>query len=128
MPPNSGKATRRVVVALSAYAVIALTHSGCAPAPSPEAQPAAAVAPARAETQEIPRCRVDAALLRPQSPPDCAFGRPDLKTLDPDQWARLKVESERQCYQRAESAVRERLQLLQAANRCGAMARADNPQ
>jgi hypothetical protein len=47
-----------------------------------------------------------------------AFGRQDLKTLDPNQWARLKIEYERQCYQRAERAVRERLRLLQTASRC----------
>jgi hypothetical protein len=41
-----------------------------------------------------------------------------LKTLDPEQWARLKVEYERQCYQRAETDVRERLRLLQAASKC----------
>jgi hypothetical protein len=46
------------------------------------------------------------------------FGRPDLKTLDPEQWARLKVEYERQCYQRAERTVRERLGRLQAAMKC----------
>ena len=56
------------------------------------------------------------------SPPDCVFGRADLKTLDPDQWARLKVEYERQCYQRAEKTVRERLRQLQAASRCDAAA------
>ncbi len=65
-------------------------------------------------------CRPDRALLVPPRAPDCGFGRSDLKTLDPDQWARLKVEYERKCYQNAEKAVRERLRLLQAASRCEA--------
>jgi hypothetical protein len=63
-------------------------------------------------------CQPDSALLAPQGAPDCVFGRPDLKTLDPEQWARLKVEYERQCYQRAERAVRERLRHLQASMKC----------
>jgi hypothetical protein len=45
------------------------------------------------------------------------FRRAELKTIDPDQWARLKIEYERQCYQNAEKTVRERLRRLQAANR-----------
>ena len=63
-------------------------------------------------------CRADRTLLAPPHAPDCGFDRSDLKTLDPDQWARLKVEYERKCYQNAEQVVRERLRLLQAANRC----------
>ena len=63
-------------------------------------------------------CRANRTLLVPAHAPDCGFGRSDLKTLDPDQWARLKVEYERNCYQNAEKVVRERLRLLQAANRC----------
>jgi hypothetical protein len=78
----------------------------------------ASSASARAETQETPICRPDPALLAPQAAPDCKFGRAELKTLDPEQWARLKVEYERQCYQRAETDVRERLRLLQAASKC----------
>jgi hypothetical protein len=80
------------------------------------------MAPPRAEAQQTHVCRPDPALLAPSSPPDCAFGRPDLKTLDPDEWARLKIEYERQCYQRAEKVARERLRLLQAASRCDAEA------
>jgi hypothetical protein len=88
----------------------------CAPGPSPET--AQAPVAARAEIQESPICRPDPALLSPPAAPDCTFGRLELKTLDPDRWARLKIEYERQCYQRAEKDVRERLRLLQAASRC----------
>ena len=62
--------------------------------------------------------RPDLALLSPQPAPDCEFKRSDLKTVDPDEWARLKVEYERQCYQDAEKAARERLALLQASSTC----------
>jgi hypothetical protein len=57
-------------------------------------------------------------LLSPQPAPDCEFNRSDLKTVDPDEWARLKVEYERQCYLDAEKAVRERLALLQTSSTC----------
>jgi hypothetical protein len=62
--------------------------------------------------------RPDLALLSPQPTPDCDFKRSDLKTVDPDEWARLKVEYERQCYQDAEKAARERLTLLQTSSTC----------
>ncbi|HEX2363899.1 MAG TPA: hypothetical protein VHJ00_02575 [Bradyrhizobium sp.] len=103
----------RLAVALPVLASLA----ACAPGPTPETAQAKS-APARAETQETPVCRPDPALLAPQSAPDCKFGRAALKTLDPDQWARLKLEYERQCYQHAEKVVRERFRLLQAASRC----------
>jgi hypothetical protein len=62
--------------------------------------------------------RPDPALLSPQSAPDCEFNRSDLKTVDPNEWARLKVEYERQCYQDAEKSARERLALLQTSSTC----------
>jgi hypothetical protein len=62
--------------------------------------------------------RPDLALLSPQPVPDCEFKRSDLKTVDPDEWARLKVEYERQCYLDAEKAARDRLTLLQASSKC----------
>jgi hypothetical protein len=62
--------------------------------------------------------RPDPALLSPQPAPDCELKRSDLRTADPDEWARLKAEYERQCYQNAEKAARERLALLQASSTC----------
>jgi hypothetical protein len=62
--------------------------------------------------------RPDLALLSAQPAPDCDFKRSDLKTVDPDEWARLKAEYERQCYLDAEKAARERLTLLQASSTC----------
>ena len=62
--------------------------------------------------------RPDPALLSAQPAPDCEFKRSDLKTVDPDEWTRLKVEYERQCYLDAEKAARERLTLLQTSSTC----------
>jgi hypothetical protein len=93
---------------------LALALAGCAQASPPDPSPANAPQ-AHAEAQI---CRPEAALLSPQSPPDCVFRRGDLKTADPDLWAKLKIEYERQCYEGAERRVRERLTRLQAASRC----------
>ena len=58
-------------------------------------------------------------LLTPQPAPDCEFRESsDLKPVDPDQWARLKLAYERQCYRDAEQATRKRLARLQAASLC----------
>jgi hypothetical protein len=62
--------------------------------------------------------RPDPALLAPQPAPNCEFKRADVKAVDPDQWARLKAEYERQCYQDAEKAARDRLGQLQATSLC----------
>jgi hypothetical protein len=62
--------------------------------------------------------RPDAALLVPQPAPNCEFKRADIKAVDPDEWARLKTEFERQCYQDAEKAARDRLNQLQASSTC----------
>jgi hypothetical protein len=107
---NASRIARRLVVALPALASL----SACAPGPSAETAQVAA----RAERQKTPICLADPALLTPPTAPDCAFGRHELKTLDPDRWAGLKIEYERKCYQQAEKGVRERLRLLQAASRC----------
>jgi hypothetical protein len=62
--------------------------------------------------------RPDPELLAPQPAPDCEFTRTDIKTVDPTEWARLKIDYERQCYQDAEKIARERLRLLQASSTC----------
>ena len=95
----------------------AMAVFGCAPGSNLESRPAPVSASAASPT-EPPTCRPDRALLVPQPAPDCGFGRPDLKTLDPDQWARLKLEYELKCYKDAEKIARQRLRLLQAATRC----------
>ena len=94
---------------------LACLLAACAQASPQESAPAATSPQAHAEAR---LCRPDAGLLSPQSPPDCVFRRGDLKTADPDLWAKMKVEYERQCYEAAEKRVRERLARLQAASRC----------
>ena len=98
---------------------LAFVLAGCAQGSPPEPTSATTTPQAHAEAQ---LCRPEAALLSPQSPPDCVFRRGDLKTADPDLWAKLKIEYERQCYQAAEKRVREHLARLQAASRCEAEA------
>jgi len=87
--------------------------SGCAPPDPGNASAASAVSGPQI-------CSPDRALLTPQPAPDCGFGRADLKTLDPDQWARLKLEYELKCYKDAEKITRKRLQQLQVAMKCEA--------
>jgi len=82
-----------------------------------KADPAPAAAPAEVHSQ-LRIHRPNRALLTPQPAPDCELRASDLKTVDPDQWARLKLDYERQCYQAAEKMVRARLRLLQASSRC----------
>jgi hypothetical protein len=89
-----------------------LVVSGCAgSAPQVETRSEPVHTPAQ-------MCHIDRALLTPAHAPDCGFGRADLKTVDPEQWARLKLEFERKCYQNAEKIARERLRRLQVAARC----------
>jgi len=74
-----------------------------------------------AETKPPAELRVhrpDPALLTAQPAPRCEFTNTDLKSVDPDQWERLKTEFERKCYQDAEKAVRDRLGQLQASSTC----------
>jgi hypothetical protein len=118
MCDNSETAWPRLMRLMSAALIITL--SGCAQGPAPQPMQ---TAPSQAEHAEPGHaepgfCRPDRALLAPQPVPDCAFRRSQLKTMDPDLWARLKIEYERECYQNAEKVVRHRLRLLQAANLC----------
>jgi hypothetical protein len=72
----------------------------------------------RAPRHAEPRVRhPDAALLEPQPAPNCEYKRADIKAVDPDEWARLRTEYERQCFQDAEKAARDRLSQLQDAVR-----------
>ena len=76
---------------------------------------------AHAEPRKFTELRVrrpDPELLAPQPAPNCEFGRADVKAVDPDEWARLKAEYERQCYRDAEKVARERLIQLQASSTC----------
>jgi hypothetical protein len=78
-------------------------------------------APVHTDTRppvELRVSRPDPALLTAQPAPNCEFNRADIKAVDPDEWARLKAEFERQCYQDAEKTARDRLSQLQASSTC----------
>ena len=115
----SRRTTRRAFAAFRMAAICAIAVSGCTPGSTVESKsdPASASAASPTDPQT---CRLDRALLVAQPAPDCGFGRADLKTLDPDQWIRLKLEYELKCYKEAEKIARMRLRLLQAATRCEA--------
>jgi hypothetical protein len=90
--------------------------AGCA---SKSVEPGYEADPIAAERQlQLRIRRPDQALLKPQPAPDCEFRASGIKPVDTDQWARLKVDYERQCYQQAEQAARKRLRLLQASSTC----------
>lgn len=96
----------------------AMAVAGCASNSMPSEHPAEPIQAAPPpQIRPEPRIRRPArALLVPPSVPDCEFKRDDLKTMDPEQWARLKLDYERQCYRRAEKVARDRLRLLQASS------------
>jgi hypothetical protein len=98
----------------------AMAVAGCAQNPAQRevrADPIHAATPAHAYPE--PRIRRPArALLVSQPAPDCEFRGADRNTVDPEEWARLKLDYERQCYQRAEKIARDRLRQLQASSRC----------
>jgi hypothetical protein len=125
MPPRACRSAVRPPAAfvrklLALYAlscVIAL--GGCASrSPAPELH-ASDVEIAANRQPEVRIHRPARALLTPQRPPDCEFrDSSGLKPVDPDQWERLKLTYERQCYRDAEQAARKRLARLQAASLC----------
>ena len=78
----------------------------------------ARVHPEARQNVELHIRRPDPALLAAQPPPNCEFKRAGNTAVDPDEWARLKTECERQCYQDAEKVARDRLGLLQASGVC----------
>jgi hypothetical protein len=116
-----------------AVIVLATGLAGCARDPAHReynpvqrevrATPVRLASRARAHTEarqhvELRVRRPDPALLAPQPTPNCEFKRADIKAVDPDGWGRLKAEYERQCYQDAEKAARDRLSQLQATGVC----------
>jgi hypothetical protein len=97
--------------------------SGCASDPSPRAlshrsDVASSPRPKLAHRRSTPRTpTVDAALLAEQPAPDCEYARADQASVDPSEWARIKLDYEKQCYKAAEELSRKRLILLQQAQR-----------
>lgn len=109
--PGSLRAFSARFLTISSIAC-ATVLAGCASRSAPQQS--------QEEPIEAPRIihRPDRALLKPQPAPDCEFRGANAKTMDPDVFSRLKLDYERQCYQRAEKIARERLRVLQASSKC----------
>jgi hypothetical protein len=110
---------------------LAMAVAGCAQNPAPRETAAspprvrtastAPVAPVRRHAErtylQAHVQKLDPALLAPQPAPDCEYKKSNVKTVDPDEWARLKTEYELQCYRETENETRTRLGLLQSSVR-----------
>lgn len=55
---------------------------------------------------------------QPRPAPDCAFRESTRRTLDPAEFARLKLAYERRCIRRAEKTERARMRELRASGAC----------
>jgi len=58
------------------------------------------------------------AYCEPSPAPNCTFKGSRLRTVDAEEFARLKTAYERRCIRHAEKAERERMRELQAAGAC----------
>jgi hypothetical protein len=127
MPGLASFVARRLLTLSVAFCAMAV--AGCARnPPHREFVPArheVKAAPVRTHRYSQPRRHAELrihrpapALLAPQPVPDCEFKKTDVNAVDPNEWARLKIDYERQCYQQAEKTARDRLRLLQASSMC----------
>jgi hypothetical protein len=118
---------RRSIVLVALFAI---SIAGCANNPPPRevAHPDETVSQPRHKVvvHKLPALRVrrverirqiDASLLAEQPAPDCEYARTGDTAVDPGEWTRLKLDYEKQCYKAAEEISRNRLRLLQQANR-----------
>lgn len=64
--------------------------------------------------------RPNRTIVAHQPAPDCEFKGSEPETVDAEQWARLKLDYERHCYEQAEMAARKRLDELLASGKCRA--------
>jgi hypothetical protein len=120
---------------LSSLCAVALALGACAQNPAPHSAaasaPQARAAQIRTTSLSAPPARLrvarhepsaqirklDPALLAPQPAPNCEYKKSDIKTVDAEEWVRLKSEYELQCYRETEAAARTRLGLLQSSVR-----------
>jgi len=63
-------------------------------------------------------CRAERSRAAALPEPDCEFKAVRQGTVDANEFTRLKLAYERQCYQRAERTARQRLQEVQASRVC----------
>jgi hypothetical protein len=104
---GSVAALRRLLAKPRLYAagLVALTLVGCA---RQQTQPSANATPAASRP----------AYCQPRPAPDCELRQTSLKTVDPEEFARLKLAYERRCARHAEKAERERMRELRASGAC----------
>jgi hypothetical protein len=125
--PGPASPTPKLLIIPVAFCALAV--AGCARNPVPRdlnpVQHEVRASPVRTHRYTEPRRyaeprirRPDPTLLVPQPAPDCELKRTDVKAVDPNEWARLKIDYERQCFQDAEKIARDRLRLLQASSTC----------
>ena len=100
------RASARLRAPLATIAVTALALAGCAQQGEHHETTASTRAPSRA-------CQGERARLASLPEPDCEFRAVRQGTVDTEEFDRLKLAYERQCYQRAERAARRQLQELQ---------------
>ena len=108
-----GSADRRALARLRAPFTIAATAfvlAGCA---QQLEQHEAATGSGKAAS-----CQAERSRLASLPEPDCEFKGVRQGTVDTEEFARLKLAYERQCYQRAERAARRQLQQLRASRTC----------
>jgi len=87
--------------------LLAMALAGCAQQQSHQEAQAA-----------VPPPQPEPAYCEPSPAPNCAFKGSRLKTVDAEEFARLKTAYERRCIRHAEKAERERMRELQAAGAC----------
>jgi len=105
------RATARLCAPFAPIAVTALVLAGCAQQPEHHETTASTKASSRA-------CQAERSRLASLPEPDCEFRAVRQGTVDAEEFARLKLAYERQCYQRAERAARRQLLELQALRAC----------
>jgi len=106
------RATARLRAPFVVIAVTAFVLAGCAQQ-SEQHEATAASGKARSAS-----CQTERSRLVSLPEPDCEFRAVRQGTVDADEFARLKLAYERQCYQRAERAARRQLQELRALRTC----------
>lgn len=99
---------RRKPGALLAALAVAAVAAGCAQKHGQQ------------EANAAPVAEPEPAYCQPRPAPDCQFRNASLRTVDPAEFARLKLAYERRCARHAEKVERERLRELQAAAACQA--------
>ncbi len=96
---------QRSGVLLAALIASAVALGGCARQQGQQEAQAAQARPQPAYCQRRPA-------------PDCEFRTASLRTVDPAEFARLKLAYQRRCIRHAEKAERERMRELQASGAC----------